>query len=54
MDAMLPERLFAEGMRGISANGVLGNPVGAEAAVGEELLDALARWLATQVRASTG
>jgi creatinine amidohydrolase len=51
---LLPERLFAEGMRGISANGVLGNPVGAEAAVGEELLDAVGRWLATQVRASTG
>jgi creatinine amidohydrolase len=44
-----PERLFREGMRGISANGVLGNPVGAEAAVGEELFEALTEWLAAQV-----
>jgi len=49
-----PERLFREGMRGISANGVLGNPVGADAAVGEELLEALARWLAEQVRQLAG
>ena len=44
-----PERLFREGMRGISANGVLGNPVGADAAVGEELFEALTGWLAEQV-----
>jgi creatinine amidohydrolase len=49
-----PERLFREGMRGISANGVLGNPVGADAAVGRELLDSLAGWLAQQVRTTTG
>jgi creatinine amidohydrolase len=54
MGELEPERLFREGMRGISANGVLGNPVGADAAVGEELLDALAGWLVEQVRASTG
>ena len=44
-----PERLFREGMRGISANGVLGNPVGADAAVGEELFEALTGWLAEQI-----
>jgi creatinine amidohydrolase len=54
MGELEPARLFREGMRGISANGVLGNPVGADAGVGEELLEALAGWLAAQVRASTG
>jgi creatinine amidohydrolase len=45
-----PERLFQEGMRGISPNGILGNPVGATAEMGEAMLDSLADWLALQVR----
>lgn len=44
-----PERLFEEGMRGISPNGILGNPVGATAEMGEQMLDALVTWLATQL-----
>ena len=44
-----PERLFREGMRGISRNGILGNPVGATAEMGAEMLDALAGWLAAQL-----
>jgi creatinine amidohydrolase len=54
MGGLVPDDLFRQGMRAFSANGVLGNPVGAEAGVGEELLEALADWLAGQVRASTG
>jgi len=45
-----PERLFREGMRGISPNGILGNPVGATAEMGEAMLEGLAAWLALQVR----
>lgn len=44
-----PERLFREGMPGISPNGILGNPVGATAEMGAEMLDALAGWLAAQL-----
>ena len=45
-----PERLFKEGMRGISPNGVLGNPVGATAEMGSQMLDALSGWLAEQLQ----
>jgi len=45
-----PERLFREGMRGISPNGVLGNPVGATAEMGRQMLDGLVEYLAGQVR----
>lgn len=44
-----PERLFREGMRGISRNGILGNPVGATAEMGAEMIEALAGWLAAQL-----
>ena len=54
MGGLVPEDLFRQGMRAFSANGVMGNPVGADARVGEELLEALAGWLARQVRGSTG
>lgn len=46
-----PDRLFREGMRAISPNGILGNPVGATAEMGAEMLDALTEHLATQFRA---
>lgn len=45
-----PERLFREGMRGISPNGILGNPVGATEAMGAAMLDGLTDWLAHQLR----
>ena len=50
MGELRPERLFREGMRGISPNGILGNPVGATAEMGEAMIEALADWLALQVR----
>lgn len=46
-----PERLFREGMRGISPNGVLGNPIGATAEMGAQMLDELSGWLAERLRA---
>jgi creatinine amidohydrolase len=52
-----PERLFRDGMRGISPNGVLGNPFGATPEMGAMMLDALVEWLAGQFsdpRSSTG
>ncbi len=45
-----PERLFREGMPGISPNGILGNPVGATAEMGAAMLDGLVAHLAEQVR----
>lgn len=45
-----PERLFREGMRGISPNGILGNPVGATTEMGREMLEALVDHLAGQIR----
>ena len=44
-----PERLFREGMKGISPNGILGNPVGAGAEMGAQMLDELADWLAARL-----
>jgi creatinine amidohydrolase len=44
-----PERLFREGMRAISPNGILGNPVGATPEMGAEMLDAQADWLAAHL-----
>lgn len=50
MGELEPERLFTEGMRSISPNGILGNPVGATADMGEAMLEGLAEWLALQLR----
>lgn len=46
----LIEKLVAEGMRAATANGVLGDPAGASAAEGRELLAAAAAELAETVR----
>ena len=43
--------LLERGMRGVSANGIIGNPVGATAEMGEAVLEALAESLASRVRA---
>ncbi len=48
LGTLLP-RLRAEGVRPISSNGVLGDPTGASAEEGIELLDALVRDLAARV-----
>jgi len=48
LEAILP-RLRAEGVRPLSSNGVLGNPEGASAAEGRQLLGGLARALADAV-----
>ncbi len=49
-DLALPE-LLAKGMREISENGIIGNPVGATAEIGEAVLEAIADRLAAEVRA---
>lgn len=49
--AELMPRLRAGGVAGVSANGVLGDPAGADAAEGERLLDALASDLTAAVAA---
>lgn len=49
--ADLAEKLVSEGVRGVSPNGVLGDPAGASAAVGNEILDALTDDLAARVNA---
>lgn len=46
-------RLQQVGMRGISPNGILGDPVGATAEMGEAVAGALVAWLADQLRASS-
>ncbi len=43
--------LLEKGMRDVSANGIIGNPVGATAEMGEAVLEALAESLAKRVRA---
>jgi creatinine amidohydrolase len=50
LGALLP-RLRTEGVRPVSSNGVLGNPAGASADEGRELLDALVTGLAAAVAA---
>ncbi|MDQ6794331.1 MAG: creatininase family protein [Chloroflexota bacterium] len=52
-DLKLPG-LLERGMHAISANGIIGNPVGASAEIGEAVLDALADRLADQVRTLQG
>jgi creatinine amidohydrolase len=47
--AELLPRLRAEGVRGVSCNGVLGDPAGASAAEGAELLDGMVRRLVAAV-----
>ncbi len=47
----LLERLTAESVRGVSESGVLGDPAGASAELGEELLAAMARRLAADISA---
>ena len=48
LGTLLP-RLRAEGVRPVSSNGVLGDPTGASAEEGRELLDALVSDLAARV-----
>jgi mycofactocin system creatininase family protein len=48
--ATLLPRLRSEGVRAVSPNGVLGDPTGADAAAGRELLDAAVADLAEHVR----
>ena len=49
--ADLSERLVSEGVRGVSPNGVLGDPAGANASAGAELLDAFVDDLVSAVEA---
>ncbi len=42
--------LMAEGVRAVSANGVLGDPTGASAAEGERVLEQMVHWVAARVR----
>jgi creatinine amidohydrolase len=44
-----PDQLFEGGMRALSPNGVLGNPVGASRELGEALLEDTTSWLAAQL-----
>jgi len=44
------EMLQRLGMRGITHNGILGNPVGASAAMGEAVARSLVGWLAAELR----
>lgn len=50
LDVILPI-LLAEGVRAVSANGVLGDPTGATAQAGERLLEQMARWVADRALA---
>ena len=52
-DVDLPT-LQALGMRGVSHNGILGNPVGATAEIGEAVARSVVEYLAGKVRASSG
>lgn len=45
------EVLLERGMRAVSVNGIIGNPVGATAEMGEAILEALAKTMAARVRA---
>lgn len=48
---LLMKRLVAESVRGVSPTGVLGDPAGADATEGEQLLDHMADRLAADIRA---
>ncbi|MFI1165486.1 mycofactocin biosynthesis peptidyl-dipeptidase MftE [Streptomyces sp. NPDC020801] len=48
---LLMDRLVAESVRGVSPSGVLGDPAGARASEGEQLLDRMADSLAADIRA---
>ncbi|MFR0367138.1 mycofactocin biosynthesis peptidyl-dipeptidase MftE [Streptomyces sp. MCC20] len=48
---LLLDRLVAESVRGVSPFGVLGDPAGARASEGEQLLERMADRLATDIRA---
>jgi creatinine amidohydrolase len=45
----LLDRLVAESVRGVSESGVLGDPAGASAQHGEDLLAWMATWLAADI-----
>lgn len=49
--ADMTEKLVSEGVRGVSPNGILGDPAGASAGAGNEILDALTDDLAARVSA---
>ncbi|HEY2041292.1 MAG TPA: creatininase family protein [Jatrophihabitans sp.] len=48
------ERLFRDGVAGLSMNGIIGDPRGASAAAGEAFLNAIARRIALQFAAELG
>jgi len=50
LDVILPT-LLADGVRAVSANGVLGDPAGASAQEGKRVLDQMARWVADRTLA---
>ena len=50
-DAALAERIFAEGLRGVTANGVLGDPRGMSREIGERCIDRAAEGIAAAFRA---
>ena len=49
LDAEVTARLFEHGMAAVSANGVLGDPTGMDAALGRRLIDALADRLVAEL-----
>jgi creatinine amidohydrolase len=46
-----PDKLMREGLRSVTKNGVLGDPVGATEAMGDEVIDALVDYLFEQASA---
>jgi creatinine amidohydrolase len=50
LDATLAEQVFEKGLRAITANGILGDPRGMDAEVGERILEAVARVIAESFR----
>jgi Asp-tRNA(Asn)/Glu-tRNA(Gln) amidotransferase A subunit family amidase/creatinine amidohydrolase/Fe(II)-dependent formamide hydrolase-like protein len=45
------DELFARGLRSITPNGILGDPAGATAAIGETVVERLAEWIAGRIGA---
>ena len=50
LDESLVEQVFRKGLRAITSNGILGDPRGMDAGVGEKLLEAVARVMAESFR----
>jgi len=50
LDESLVEQVFRKGLRAITSNGILGDPRGMDAEVGEKLLEAVARVIAESFR----